>query len=125
MNNVSYFRHAETGRISFMHQVLEQKLSKEAFKEVLSATEAGLIVKSLQLSYKSPVVYPDVLTWATRVKKATLEKDRFVLEFIAVSHEQTRLVAHGEAFMVYYDFKHSQKTALPDTLFEILLKSLE
>jgi acyl-CoA thioesterase FadM len=67
LNNVIYVRYAETSRIAFINQVLGPRIPAELYDSMIRGTGLGPILKSISMSYKAPVVFPDVILMASRV----------------------------------------------------------
>lgn len=122
MNNVVYVRYAESSRIAFIDQVLRPHISTDLFDSFLKGIKMGPILKSITMNYKAPVVFPDTILMASRVPAEHIQLDRFKQEFIAVSHEQERIVAQGEATIVSFDYEHLTKAPLPDQVKDILIR---
>ena len=74
------------------------------------------------MNYKAPVVFPDVILMASRVPAKSIQEDRFKQEFIAVSYEQERIVATGEATIVSFDYELLRKAPIPDIVREQLIQ---
>ena len=65
VNNVVYFRHFESARISYFERI--------KFIEVMKKTGIGPILASTQCRYKIPLTYPDKITVGAKVD--TIEKE--------------------------------------------------
>ena len=70
VNNTVYIRWLETGRIAYFRQL--------DLSEFLGQASVAPILASIQCRYKAPVVFPDTVTVATRVKE--LGDDRFTMQ---------------------------------------------
>lgn len=88
LNNVAYYRYAESARISYLRAV------------GLLAARADLmtILASSSCQYLRPVVYPDTLLIAVRTKH--LGKTSLIFEYQFISQAQNALVATAEAVIV-------------------------
>ncbi|KAJ1563222.1 hypothetical protein HK405_002804 [Cladochytrium tenue] len=123
LNNVVYARYFETGRMAFVHQVLEPRLPAAEFARFVSGRDGvGMILGAVGIRYKAPVTFPDTLTLGVRVAKAKVGSDRFVQDFAAVSHKLGRVVADGDAVMVMYDYTVNAKADIPDSIRTVLLE---
>ena len=120
LNNVVYVRYAESSRIAFIHQILGPHLPPDLYQSYMNGTELAIVLKSIEMNYRSPVVYPDVITMATRIPIKSITKDRMNQEFIAVSHAQERIVAYGKAVIVSFDTRTQSKADLPQEVIDCL-----
>jgi acyl-CoA thioester hydrolase len=106
VNNTVYLKHFESARISYFEKI--------DFIEVMNKTGIGPILASTQCRYKIPLTYPDHVTVAARVD--TIEKDRFVMKYAAVSHKFRKIAAEGEGVLVTFDYKKNVKALIPDEI---------
>jgi len=51
-----------------------------------------------------------------------IEADRFLMEYIVVSHRHQRVAAEGEGMIVAYDYREMRKTGLPEEIRERLIR---
>ncbi|KAI8924690.1 HotDog domain-containing protein [Entophlyctis helioformis] len=116
LNNVAYMRYFESARLAYFDQVLKPFLPQQAYHGFINGTGIGPIVKSVSVTYRAPVWYPDIITVATRVPPESLKRDRFTQTFVMVSHAQQRVVADGDAVIVLYDYAKGAKTDVPEAL---------
>lgn len=101
LNNVIYYRYAESARISYMR----------AAKLTMHRSDLLTILASSSCQYLRPVTYPDTLLIGVRTKK--LGNTSLILEYAFVSHSQRALVATGESVIVRTN-EHMQKTPWSD-----------
>lgn len=88
VNNVAYYRYAESARISYMRAL-----------GLMDAREDLLtILASSSMQYRRPVTYPDTLLIAVRIKH--LGNTSLVHEYVMYSQAQQAIVATGEAVIV-------------------------
>lgn len=88
VNNVAYYRYAESARISHMRAL-----------GLMDAREDLLtILASSSMQYRRPVTYPDTLLIAVRIKH--LGNTSLVHEYVMYSQAQQAIVATGEAVIV-------------------------
>jgi acyl-CoA thioester hydrolase len=106
VNNVVYFRYFENARI-----VYSEKLGLHKYKE---ETGIGPILGSTSCKFKHPLTYPDTVSVGAKI--VSTEADRFIMQYVVVSHRQGKIVAEGEAVIVMYDYGKGRKTAIPDEL---------
>lgn len=101
VNNVAYYRYAESARISYLRQIgLTQ-----------SRSDLLTILAGSSCQYLAPVSFPDTLLIGVRVKHIGRTSLIFAYQFF--SHAQQKIVAHGEAVIVRCD-ENMQKTAWSD-----------
>jgi acyl-CoA thioester hydrolase len=106
VNNIVYFRHFETARISYFEKI--------NFIEVMNKTGIGPILASTQCRYKIPLTYPDTVTVGAKVD--TIEKDRFIMKYAVISHKHNNLAAIGEGVLVTFDYQNNKKVLIPDEI---------
>lgn len=88
LNNVAYYRYAESARISYMH----------AIGLMFARDDLLTILASSNCQYLRPVTYPDTLLIGVRIKK--LGNTSIIFEYAFFSHQQQAQVATGEAVIV-------------------------
>lgn len=101
VNNVAYYRYAESARISYFRQI---GLTK-------SRSDLSTILASSSCQYLSPVSFPDTLFIGVRVKH--IGNTSLIFEYEFLSHTQAKIVARGESVIVRCD-DNMQKTAWRD-----------
>jgi acyl-CoA thioester hydrolase len=106
VNNTVYFRHFESGRISYFEKI--------HFMEFMDSTGIGPILASTQCRFKIPLTYPDVVTVGARVE--TMEKDRFLMKYVVHSKKHGQQAALGEGLMVTFDYRNNKKVPVPDEI---------
>ncbi len=106
VNNVVYFKHFESARISYFEKI--------NFLEVMNKTGIGPILASTQCRYKIPLTYPDQVTVGARVE--TIEKDRFIMKYAVISHKFCKIAALGEGELVTFDYNSNKKALIPDEI---------
>lgn len=106
VNNTVYFRHFESARISYFEKI--------DFFEVMKNSGIGPILASTQCRYKIPLTYPDHVTVGARVE--TIEKDRFIMKYAAISHKFKKIAASGEGVLVTFDYNNNRKALVPDEI---------
>lgn len=106
VNNVVYFRYFESARIAYFNKI--------RFMAVMEATGVGPILASTQCRFKIPLTYPDTVSIGARVPG--MEKDRFTMDYIVVSHRHGKVAATGEGLLVTFDYRSNSKTDIPDEI---------
>jgi acyl-CoA thioester hydrolase len=111
VNNIVYFRYFESVRIAYFEKL--------RFWEFMNQTGVGPILASIQCKFKIPLTYPDTVSVGTRIP--SIEQDRFVMEYRAVSHKSQAIAAEGEGVVVSYNYRESKKTPLPEEMKQRIL----
>ncbi len=106
LNNTVYFRYFEDARIAYFERIELGRLKEE--------TGIGPILHSTQCRFRIPLAYPDTVTVATRISR--LESDRFIMEYLVVSHHHRKIAATGEGILVVFDYHAGHKAQVPDSL---------
>lgn len=91
VNNVAYYRYAESARISYLRAV----------GLTLSRSDLLTILAGSSCQYLAPVSYPDTLLIGVRTKK--LGNTSLIFDYAYYSHALGKLVATGEAVIVRTD----------------------
>jgi acyl-CoA thioester hydrolase len=111
VNNIVYFRYFESARIAYFEKL--------RLWEFMNQTGVGPILASIQCKFKIPLTYPDTVSVGTRIP--SIEQDRFVMEYRAVSHKSQAVAAEGESVVVSYNYRESKKTPLPEEMKQRIL----
>ncbi|OUM63605.1 hypothetical protein PIROE2DRAFT_61183 [Piromyces sp. E2] len=120
LNNASFLRFFESGRIAFYFQLIEPALPKNS-QFGHGITKIGPIVKTVKCDYKLPVTYPDNICVATRVPIEGIGKNRYNVEAIMVSRKLEKIVAKSEVVVVTYDYRIGKKADIPADYKNILI----
>ena len=111
VNNIVYFRYFESARIAYFEKL--------RFWEFMNQTGVGPILASIKCKFKIPLTYPETVSVGTRIP--SIEQDRFVMEYRAVSHKSQAIAAEGEGVVVSYNYRESKKTPLPEEMKQRIL----
>lgn len=106
LNNTAYFRYFESGRIAYFERL--------NLLEYMEQTGVGPILASTTCRFKIPLTHPDTVSIGTRV--ATIEADRFTMEYFVVSHKHQKIAAEGSGLIVCFDYQQNKKAELPAEL---------
>jgi acyl-CoA thioester hydrolase len=112
VNNIVYFRYFESVRMAFFDRI--------EFWPSINESGIGPILGSTNCRFKIPLTYPDTVSVGARVPK--IEADRFLMEYLVVSHRHQRVAAEGEGLIVAYDYREMRKTGLPEEIRERLIR---
>jgi len=100
VNNAAYF--------TYFEQVRCEAFEEMGLKIGLGLSE-GPIIASTHCKFRGPVEFPDVLTVGA-VSEQTSDST-WVQKYAVVAHSTGRVVAEGEAELVWYDYKSGHKKA--------------
>ena len=106
VNNIVYFRYFESARMAYFNQL--------DIWSYMNETGIGPILASTECKFRIPLTYPDTVSVGTRING--LEKDRFLMEYLVVSHEHGKVAASGEGAVVSYNYLEKKKAPLPDEI---------
>ncbi|OBZ73730.1 hypothetical protein A0H81_06230 [Grifola frondosa] len=120
VNNVRYVRFFESSRIHWMLSIGRELGGEPRARDMMTGKGVSLILKSLSLDYKRPVVYPDTLLVAHKphpgplfssskahsedVNAKRLPKTHFHVMGAIWSYAQRRIVTECDSVLVWYDY---------------------
>jgi acyl-CoA thioester hydrolase len=111
INNVSYFRYFETGRIHFFYNTgIWQLFLSEGIR---------IVVGKMECNYVKEVVYPEEIEIAVGIKR--VGNASLILQQ-KVSTERNGIVAYGEGVIVSTDPQTGKSTPWTDKLRETFTK---
>ncbi len=108
LNNVIYFRYFETARIRYFEKI--------ALLDYMHRHKIGPILKNAECTFKIPLTYPDQIVIG--VSAANLEPDRFMLNYVAFSHQHQKIAATGSSLIVMFDYSSGTKAPVPTVIQE-------
>ncbi|HEY0083832.1 MAG TPA: thioesterase family protein [Pyrinomonadaceae bacterium] len=103
VNNIVYFRYFESARMAYFTRL--------DIWDYMNETGIGPILASTACKFKFPLVYPDTVSVGTRI--TDIEADRFVMQYVVVSHAHAKVAAEGDGLVVSYDYRALRKAPLP------------
>ena len=106
VNNIIYFRYFESVRMAYFNQI--------DFWSYMDETGIGPILASTQCKFRIPLSYPDTVSVGTRI--TNVEEDRFLMKYVAISHQHQRIAAEGEGLIVSYNYREKKKSPLPQEI---------
>lgn len=110
LNNVAYYRYAESARISYLRQTGLMMFGRNDLLTILASSSC---------QYLKPVTFPDTLMIGIGIKK--LGNTSMIFECTFVSSAQNAVVAKSEAVIVRTD-EHMKKQPWSDKERQILSK---
>lgn len=111
VNNVVYFKHFESARISYFEKI--------EYFEFMNETGIGPILASTHCQYKIPLTYPDQVTVGAKVE--TMEEERFKMKYAVISHNHQKIAALGEGMIVSFDYRNAKKAPIPDEIVKSII----
>ena len=108
LNNTTYFRFFESGRIAYFERL--------NFLSYMEETGVGPILASTSCRFRIPLTYPDTVSIGTRVSE--VQDDRFTMDYFVVSHKHQKVAAEGSGLIVCFNYKENMKTPIPAELRE-------
>jgi acyl-CoA thioester hydrolase len=106
VNNVVYFRYFESVRVEYCRHLNWFEYERE--------TGIGPILASIQARFRRPLTYPDRISVGARV--IAIDKDRFTVDHIVVSHQQNAVTTEGHGVVVSYNHIEGKKVLLPEEI---------
>ena len=103
VNNTVYFRYFERVRIAYFERF--------GLMQEYTVTGVGPVLASTRCRYRLPLYYPDTIYIGTYITE--LESDRFLMKYGIYSENENALVAEGEGFIIYYNYKTRVKADIP------------
>ncbi len=103
VNNTVFFRYFESARIEF--------LDRCGLLRSYDENRIGAILHSTSCRFRQPLLYPDSVLVGTRA--ASVETDRFTMDYLVVSRQSGLVVAEGKGVVVSFDYVARTKVPLP------------
>ncbi|KAI8996486.1 Thioesterase/thiol ester dehydrase-isomerase [Trametes punicea] len=120
VNNVRYLRFFETSHVRLMSAIGQEFGGPAKAEAMIKGKGVSLILKSISVDYKRPVVYPDTLLIAHKLHPGPLRtsskvdgpevtsrrqaKTHFHIMGAIWSYAQRRIVTEADSMLVWYDF---------------------
>jgi acyl-CoA thioester hydrolase len=112
VNNTIYYRYFESSRIALFR-------SLNLYEEP-TEVRIGPILSFQSCNYKAPLTYPDTIYVGAKIE--TIEGLKITIKHSIVSKKQNRLVAEGEAQIIWYDYENQKRASISEALKQKLLK---
>ncbi|KAI1342274.1 thioesterase-like superfamily-domain-containing protein [Xylariaceae sp. FL0016] len=116
VNNANYIRYAESSRVNWIlhFSALDPRHRKE-WRELMTPSGTGLIMKTIKADYKFPMTYPDKISVYHKLRSLpTASSTSLILDCIILSHKHRRIAAKTEEDVVVYDYQAAGKTTVPE-----------
>jgi acyl-CoA thioester hydrolase len=111
INNIIYFRYFESARIVYF-----EKMDLIGY---MTETGIGPILATTSCKFKIPLSYPDQVLIGTKV--VSIEKDRFVMNYLVVSKKHQKVAAEGDGVIVTFNYRDGKKVAVPEVVRQRIL----
>jgi acyl-CoA thioester hydrolase len=111
INNVSYFRYFETGRITLFNET--------GFWQALQDEKVRIVIVKLECNYVREIVYPQEIEIAVAIKEIGNSSLK-VHHIVRDANDKNIIFAHGEGIIVGTDPKTGKSTAWNNVLREKL-----
>jgi acyl-CoA thioester hydrolase len=111
VNNTVYYRYFESSRIA-LFRVLD-------IYEEPTEVQTGPILSYQSCVYKAPLIYPDTVYVGARI--TDIEGSKIIIKHLLVSEKLNRIVAEGEAHIIWYDYVNKKRAPISDDLKHELL----
>ena len=106
VNNAMYFKYFESARIAYFEKI--------EFQDHMKETAIGPILANTQCKFKIPLTYPDQVSVGAKVD--LVDDDRFLMKYVAVSHQHRKVAASGEGMLVSFNYQENKKAPIPDQI---------
>ncbi|WP_448528226.1 acyl-CoA thioesterase [Raineya sp.] len=114
VNNVMYARYAESARVAYLDLIAEGEAGN-------FGTGIGPILAEINIQYKMPLAYPDLMYLGTKVIDFP-DEFSYTMESIIISKKHERIATKAIARIVSYDYHKRQKAATPHWIVEKVRK---
>lgn len=114
VNNVMYARYAESARVAYLDLIAEGEAGN-------FGTGIGPILAEINIQYKMPLAYPDLMYLGTKVIDFP-DEFSYTMESIIISKKHERIATKAIARIVSYDYHKRQKAATPQWIVEKVKK---
>jgi acyl-CoA thioester hydrolase len=112
VNNTIYLRYFESSRIALFRAL---NLYEEP-----TDVRVGPILSFQSCKYKAPLTYPDTIYVGAKIE--TIEGSKIIIKHSMVSKKQNRIVAEGEAHIIWYDYEHQKRASISEKLKQKLIE---
>lgn len=114
VNNVMYARYAESARVAYLDLIAEGEAGN-------FGTGIGPILAEINIQYKMPLAYPDLMYLGTKVIDFP-DEFSYTMESIIISKKHERIATKAIARIVSYDYHKRQKAVTPQWIVEKVRK---
>ncbi len=111
VNNTIYYRYFESTRIALFRFF-------DIYEEPTAAT-IGPILSYQDCYYKAPLTYPDTVYVGAKI--SNIEGSKIKIKHSIFSEKLNRIVAEGEAHIIWYNYKNKQKVKISENQKDKLL----
>ncbi|TKA65706.1 hypothetical protein B0A55_11129 [Friedmanniomyces simplex] len=122
VNNVIYNRYAESGRVQWTQKLgmHVDPANRKAWRNIMSPSESGLILKSITTHFKFPMTWPDHISIYHKLRsEPTSGTSSFILDVVIMSELHQRPAARLVEDVVVYDYVQGKKIGLPPFMLDV------
>jgi acyl-CoA thioesterase FadM len=127
INNVNYVKYAETARVNLMRNYAMHidPAHRKEWLGMASSTGIGLILRSMKVDYKFPMVWPDKITVYHKLvhnpSSSLSSQSAFEHQVVILSEARQRTAARCHEDNVIYDYNQQRKAmSMPPFIMEQL-----
>ena len=102
VNNTLYFRYFESSRIALFRAL-------DLYEEP-TEVRIGPILSFQSCNYKAPLTYPDTIYVGAKIE--AIEGSKIIIKHSIVSKKRNRIVAEGEAHIIWYDYDNQKRAII-------------
>ncbi|PKQ70928.1 acyl-CoA thioesterase [Raineya orbicola] len=114
VNNVMYARYAESARVAYLDLIAEGEAGN-------FGAGIGPILAEINIQYKMPLAYPDLMYLGTKVIDFP-DEFSYTMESVIISKKHERIATRAIARIVSYDYHKRQKATTPQWIVEKVKK---
>jgi len=92
-------------------------------RDILAGKGIGVILKSIEVTFKRPVLYPDTLMISHKPHSTT--PTSFGCKALIQSYSQGKIVAESDSVLVWYDYENLRKCQPPPEFSQLVEKRME
>jgi len=92
-------------------------------RDILGGKGIGVILKSVDIQFKRPVLYPDTLLVSHKPHSPT--PTSFGCKAIIQSYGQGKIVAESDSALVWYDYENLRKCEPPSEFSQLISNRME
>jgi acyl-CoA thioester hydrolase len=104
VNNIMYLRYFESARIQYLEDI----------NFGFGQDDLGVILAEVNVKYKIPVTFPDLLWVGTRAIVESIDESSLWTEQIIFSRQHQKIATISKARLVCYDYAQLQKAQWPE-----------
>jgi len=113
MDSLGHVNHSVFAK--WMETVRMRYFSEIGIMDLYESSNIGPILARIEVDYKAPVVFPDIINCKTSVSR--IGRSSFDMEYVILSsHRNNETVAIGKVVCVLIDYTSGEPVEIPDAL---------